>query len=115
VQVFFSSPLQQFFNFLQWYFLLQLADDRVSPTIEVVLLLQGKTSGTTDKDGAISTRFLVPSKHIGCLLGKGGNIISEMRKQTRANIRIFRKDERPICVSENEELVQVSEMVVACF
>jgi transcription antitermination factor NusA-like protein len=86
----------------------ELADDRVSPTIEAVLLLQGKTSGTTDKDGAISTRFLVPSKHIGCLLGKGGNIISEMRKQTRANIRIFRKDERPICVSENEELVQVT-------
>lgn len=84
------------------------ADDRVSPTIEAVLQLQGKTTGTTDKDGAISTRILVPSKHIGCLLGKGGNIISEMRKQTRANIRIFRKDERPKCASENEELVQVT-------
>lgn len=86
----------------------ELADDRVSPTLEAVVQLQGKTSGTTDKEGAISTRFLVPSKQIGCLLGKGGNIISEMRKQTRANIRIFRKDERPKCASENEELVQIT-------
>lgn len=86
----------------------ELADDRVSPTLEAVIQLQGKTSGTTDKEGVISTRFLVPSKHIGCLLGKGGNIISEMRKQTRANIRIFRKDERPKCASENEELVQIT-------
>lgn len=84
------------------------ANDRVSPTLEAVLLLQVRTSGITDKDGAITTRILVPSKHIGCLLGKGGNIISEMRKQTRANIRIFRKDERPKCASENEELVQVT-------
>jgi transcription antitermination factor NusA-like protein len=86
----------------------ELADDRVSPTLEAVLQLQGKSSGTSDKYGAISTRFLVPSKHIGCLLGKGGNIISEMRRQTRANIRIFGKDGLPKCASENEELVQIT-------
>jgi transcription antitermination factor NusA-like protein len=86
----------------------ELADDRVSPTLEAVLQLQGKTGGTIDKDGASSTRFLVPSKHIGCLLGKGGNIISEMRRQTGANIRIFRKEGLPKCASENEELVQIT-------
>jgi hypothetical protein len=42
------------------------------------------------------------------LLGKGGNIISEMRRQTRENIRIFGKDGLPKCASENEELVQIT-------
>jgi len=88
----------------------ELASAGVSPTLEAVLQLQAKTSGSTsDKDeGGICTRLLVPSKHIGCLLGKGGNIVSEMRKHTGANIRIFRKEERPKCASRNEELVQVS-------
>eukprot|EP00253_Pinus_taeda_P016921 PITA_16921 len=91
---------------------IELANDGVSPTLEAVLQLQGKTSGSTsDNDNdecGICTRLLVPSKYIGCLLGKGGNIISDMRKHTGANIRIFRKEERPKCASENEELVQFS-------
>eukprot|EP00253_Pinus_taeda_P020561 PITA_20561 len=90
----------------------ELANDGVSPTLEAVLQLQGKTSGSTsdndNDEGGICTRLLVPSKHIGCPLGKGGNIISDMRKHTGANIRIFRKEDRPKCASENEELVQVS-------
>ena len=31
-----------------------------------------------------------------------------MRRQTRANIRIFGKDGLPKCASENEELVQIT-------
>eukprot|EP00253_Pinus_taeda_P034785 PITA_34785 len=74
----------------------ELANDGVSPTLEALLQLQGKAAGrTSDKDeGGICTRLLVPSKHIRCLLGKGCNIVSEMRKHTGANIRIFRKEER---------------------
>ncbi|KAH7414709.1 hypothetical protein KP509_14G007100 [Ceratopteris richardii] len=52
-------------------------------------------------------RLLVPSNQIGCLLGKGGNIVSEMRKVTKANIRISPKDEPSKCARENDELVQV--------
>lgn len=88
----------------------EYADDRVSPTMEAVLQLQFKASEkSTDegKEGVITTRFLVPSINIGCLLGKGGSIISEMRKRTRANIRIMSKDNLPKCASEDEELVQV--------
>eukprot|EP00253_Pinus_taeda_P034365 PITA_34365 len=73
----------------------ELANDGVSPTLGALLQLQGKAVGrTSDKDeGGICTRLLVPSKHIGCLLGKSGNIVSEMRKHTGANIHIFRKEE----------------------
>lgn len=88
----------------------EYVDDRISPTLEAVLHLQFKTSEKSieeGKEGVITTRFLVPSNSIGCLLGKGGSIISEMRKRTRANIRIMSKDNIPKCAGENEELVQV--------
>lgn len=88
----------------------EYVDDRISPTMEAVLHLQFKTSEKSTeegKEGVITTRFLVPSNNIGCLLGKAGSIISEMRKRTRANIRIMSKDNLPKCASEDEELVQV--------
>ena len=61
-----------------------------------------------DKDNkSFMIRLLVPSSQIGCLLGKGGSIVSEMRKATKANIRISPKDEHSKCAEENDELVQV--------
>lgn len=52
-------------------------------------------------------RLLVSSNQIGCLLGKGGAIIAEMRKLSRAHIRIMGKDQIPKCAPDDEELVQV--------
>lgn len=88
----------------------EYVDDRISPTLEAVLQLQLKVSEVSTeegKEGVIVTRFLVPSSNIGCLLGKGGSIITEMRKRTRASIRIMAKDNLPKCASESEELVQI--------
>lgn len=65
----------------------------------------------SDKDKDINTcmvRLLVPANQIGCILGKGGSIISEIRKATRASIRIPPKEELPKCASENDELVQIT-------
>lgn len=50
--------------------------------------------------------MLVPSQQVGCLLGKGGSVISEMRRATGANIRIFPK-EQVKGASPHEEIVQV--------
>ncbi|KAH9295681.1 hypothetical protein KI387_039269, partial [Taxus chinensis] len=88
----------------------EYVDDRVSPTLEAVLQLLPRTSDKSKEEGKeniITIRFLVPSNHIGCILGKGGNIISEMRKRTRANIRIMSKDNLPKCATDNDELVQI--------
>ena len=65
-----------------------------------------------DKEGRnaiLSIRILVRSSQIGCLLGKGGQIITEMRRTSRANIRIPPKEELPRCADEGSELVQVGE------
>ncbi|KAJ7952054.1 KH domain-containing protein [Quillaja saponaria] len=56
---------------------------------------------------AIIARLLVHSQQIGCLLGKGGFIISEMRRATGASIRIFPKEQAPKYGSYCEEVVQV--------
>eukprot|EP00271_Cylindrocystis_brebissonii_P015824 TRINITY_DN38860_c0_g1_i1.p1 TRINITY_DN38860_c0_g1~~TRINITY_DN38860_c0_g1_i1.p1 ORF type:complete len:571 (+),score=97.62 TRINITY_DN38860_c0_g1_i1:165-1877(+) len=61
-----------------------------------------------DALGPVTTRLLVPSGQIGCLLGKGGSIISQMRKDTGAAIRIMQKDQVPGCALPTDELVQIS-------
>lgn len=50
---------------------------------------------------------MVPTSQIGCLLGKGGVIVSEMRKITGAGIQILKVEQNPKCVSENDQVVQV--------
>lgn len=88
---------------------LQLPGDSFSPAMEAMIQVQGRTTAEMggDKDGIVTTRLLVPTNQIGCLLGKGGSIIAEMRKVTRANIRILPKDTLPRCALETDELVQV--------
>lgn len=82
-------------------------DDR-SPVIEAVLQLQGKISNYgKDNEGLITTRLLVPSRQIGCLLGKRGSVISEMRKKTNANLKVLQKTDLPKCAQETDELVQI--------
>lgn len=89
-----------------WY--LQHPDDNISPAQEAVLHVQSRIVDLgSDQDGVITTRLLVPSNQIGCLLGRGGSIIADMRKATRANIRILAKDQLPRCALETDELVQV--------
>ncbi|KAK7368851.1 hypothetical protein VNO80_10882 [Phaseolus coccineus] len=62
----------------------------------------------TKKGTSVSARLVVSSNQVGCLLGKGGAIVSEMRKATGANIKIIGHDQAPKCVSENDQLVQIS-------
>ncbi|XP_068654514.1 KH domain-containing protein At4g18375-like [Aristolochia californica] len=80
-------------------------DDIKSNAVEAVLLLQGKINDNDDDD-TVTMRILVPSKIIGCLIGKSGAIINEMRKRTKADVRIS-KSEKPKCAFNDDELVEV--------
>ena len=73
--------------------------------VEAVLLLQAKIND--EDDDTVAIRLLVPSKIIGCIIGKSGSIINEIRKRTRADVRIS-KSERPKCADANDELIEVS-------
>nr|XP_023912865.1 KH domain-containing protein At4g18375 [Quercus suber] len=79
-------------------------DDLKSMAVEAVLLLQGKISD--EEDDTVSIRLLVPSKVIGCIIGKSGSIINEIRKRTKADVRISKGD-KPKCADGNDELVEV--------
>ncbi|KAF5810182.1 putative K domain-containing protein [Helianthus annuus] len=54
------------------------------------------------------SRLVVSRMHVGCLLGKGGKIIEQMRMETKTHIRVLPRDHTiPRCVDMSEEIVQV--------
>lgn len=85
-------------------------DDRISAAQDAVLRVLSRMVRATaeNKENTVTAKFLVSSHQIGCLLGKGGAIIAEMRKSSGAYIRILGKDQLPKCASENEEVVQIN-------
>lgn len=87
----------------------QSLDDMKSMAVETVLLLQEKIND--DEGGPVIMRLLVPSKVIGCIIGKSGSIINEIRKSTRADIRISKGDKIK-CATASDELVEVCFMIL---
>uniref|UniRef100_A0A7S0X234 K Homology domain-containing protein n=1 Tax=Mantoniella antarctica TaxID=81844 RepID=A0A7S0X234_9CHLO len=55
-----------------------------------------------------SVRLLIPKSQTGCLIGKGGIIINEMREQTGAQIRVCNKDQIPVCALQGDDMVQIT-------
>lgn len=78
--------------------------DLKSVAVEAVLLLQEKIND--EDDAPVSIRLLVPSKVIGCIIGRSGAIINEIRKRTKADIQISRSN-KPKYADDNDELVEV--------
>ncbi|KAL9238037.1 hypothetical protein vseg_012516 [Gypsophila vaccaria] len=85
-------------------------DDKLSVVQDAVLRVLGRIAKPTpdNKEKGTTAKFLVHSNQIGCLLGKGGSVIAEMRKVTGAIISILGKDQLPKTASEDEEIVQVT-------
>ncbi len=65
--------------------------------------------GDEESDGGqqVTARLLVPSDQIGCVIGKGGQIVQNIRSETGAQIRILKDDHLPPCALSSDELVQV--------
>ncbi|KAL6883503.1 hypothetical protein ACP4OV_010917 [Aristida adscensionis] len=85
----------------------EIPADPISPTIEALMLLHNKVSAPSEKHH-LSTRLVVPSSKVGCILGEGGKVITEMRRRTRAEIRVYSKADKPKYLSFDDELVQVA-------
>lgn len=87
---------------------MQHPEDRVAAAQDALLRVQSRIfQSDPSADRTVQARLLVSSNQTGCLLGKGGAIIAEMRKITGAHIRILGKDQVPQCALDNEEVVQV--------
>ncbi|XP_043709304.1 KH domain-containing protein HEN4-like [Telopea speciosissima] len=87
-----------------------IPDERISAAQDAVLRVQARlVRAVPDRaEKIVLAQLLVSSGQIGCLLGKGGSIIAEMRKLSGAQIRILGKDQIPKCASQNEEVVQIT-------
>ncbi|CAM0145500.1 unnamed protein product [Urochloa decumbens] len=83
--------------------------DGISPAQNAILHVQRKlTLPTSDKEDPPMCRLIVSPNQVGCLLGKGGSIISEMRKLSGAFIVVLSKDKIPRGVPEDDEVIQIS-------
>ncbi|RWW13728.1 hypothetical protein GW17_00022544 [Ensete ventricosum] len=71
------------------------------------ILRGGVVQSKTEPDDVVTARILVPKNQVGCLLGKGGTIIQQLRSDTGANIRVLPSDHLPPCAMDSDELVQV--------
>ncbi|CAI5488787.1 unnamed protein product [Closterium sp. Naga37s-1] len=60
------------------------------------------------RDSHVTARLLVRKGQVGCVMGKGGSIISELRSTSRARINIPPRDQLPKCADESDEVLVVS-------
>lgn len=85
-----------------------LPDERICAPQDAVLRVQTRIFRAAPESKAVTAKVIVSAHQIGCILGKGGAVISEMRKSTGAFIRILGKDQTPQYAAENEEVVQIN-------
>ena len=83
-----------------------------SPAQDAVIRVHARIAEVGYETGApVVARLLVHSQQIGCLMGKGGHIIAEMRRHSGASIRIFGREHGFKNGCHNDELVQVQTMI----
>ncbi|XP_010259929.1 PREDICTED: KH domain-containing protein HEN4 [Nelumbo nucifera] len=84
------------------------SEQKHSPAQEAVIRAHARIAEIGFEPGAaVVARLLVHSQQVGCLLGKGGSIVAEMRRTTGASIRIFSKEQIPKSGAPNDDVVQV--------
>jgi len=54
-------------------------------------------------------RLLVRATHIGCVIGKGGSIIKQIRNETGATVRVLPADALPACANDDDELLEIGQ------
>ncbi|XP_010550823.1 PREDICTED: KH domain-containing protein HEN4 [Tarenaya hassleriana] len=83
-------------------------EQRHSPAQDAVMRVHSRISEIGfEPSAAVVARLLVQSPYIGRLLGKGGHVITEMRRATGASIRVFPKDQATKYEPQHDEIVQV--------
>lgn len=87
---------------------MQTLEQRHSPAQDAVMRVNGRMAEIGFEPGAaVVSRLLVHSRQIGCLWGKGGMIVSEMRRVTGASIQIFPREQVAKYGVPSDEVVQV--------
>lgn len=90
-------------------------DEHVSPATDALFRVHDKVvaeestvDGTFEETLQVKVRLLVPSDQIGCVIGRGGQIVQNIRNETQAQIRILGSEHLPPCALCTDELIQVT-------
>ncbi|KAJ1685026.1 hypothetical protein LUZ63_016416 [Rhynchospora breviuscula] len=91
----------------------QFHGDSFSPIQHAVLRVHHRlvlSSGVGAETREQQCRLVIASSQVGCLLGKGGSIMAEMRKSSGAFIRIMARGKDPIPdgIGQDEEAIQIN-------
>lgn len=83
------------------------AQDALFRVHERIVAEELNSDQESDNGHQVTARLLVPSDQIGCIIGKGGQIVQNIRSETGAQIRILKDDRLPPCALSSDELIQV--------
>lgn len=83
------------------------AQDALFRVHDKVVAEELPVNGPFEEPLQVTVRLLVPSDQIGCVIGKGGQIIQNIRNETHAQIRILGSEHLPPCALSSDELIQV--------
>ncbi|GKB41138.1 KH domain-containing protein HEN4-like protein [Tanacetum coccineum] len=89
---------------------METPESRDSPAQNAVILVFNRCveiGYPTSMGTQITARLLISPNQMGCLLGKGGSIIADMRKVTGAYMKIVGDDQVPKCALETDQVVLV--------
>ncbi|KAL6969619.1 hypothetical protein U1Q18_029329 [Sarracenia purpurea var. burkii] len=95
-------------NFADTGELVSPAQDALFKVHERVIADELLVNDEFEESQKVTVRMLVPSDQIGCIIGKGGQVIQNMRTETSAQIRVLSSDHLPPCASNSDELLQVT-------
>ncbi|KAK1414594.1 hypothetical protein QVD17_30341 [Tagetes erecta] len=86
---------------------METIETRNSPAQNAVILVFNRSETNRPSSSGIMTsaRLVISQSQMGCLLGKGGSIIADMRKVTGAVIKIVGDDQVPKCALETDLVV----------
>jgi len=83
-------------------------DDSEDSNAQVALLkVHDRLVEAEENTQGLMTRMLVCHTQAGCIIGKGGKIIKDIRESSGANIKILTENELPICALHNDRVVQI--------
>jgi poly(rC)-binding protein 2/3/4 len=84
------------------------ADESEDSNAQVALLkVHDRLVEAEEGAQGLMTRMLVCHTQAGCIIGKGGKIIRDIRESSGANIKILTENELPICALHNDRVVQI--------
>ena len=87
-------------------------DDGLAPMLAAQVALFRVYRCIVDSSGSdvpLPFRLLVQTSQIGCLIGKGGSIIRQIRNETGATVRVLPSDALPACANADDELLEIGQ------